>query len=200
MAREIGASFKIRKGQLALTPIRLVWIPFSSGDWCGTDWSESITFGAFTYEPYPFTVDGLEVQDSMPTSASIKLAYSDNLMEKFEADEGGIGLTVEVLTVFHETLSDPEAYIKDRLIIQAFEFDGTIFSLSLEEGLNFSGVSLPRNHFTPYCRWDFKSPECGYAGSETFCSKTLQRCKELGNELNFGGFAFIPPGETTRII
>lgn len=34
--------------------------------------------------------------------------------------------------------------------------------------------------------------ECGYAGAETTCNKTFQRCRELLNQQRFGGFPSIP--------
>ena len=41
------------------------------------------------------------------------------------------------------------------------------------------------------CPWPIGNTECGYAGSET-CSQTWSRCKALGNQLNFGGFVYVP--------
>lgn len=44
------------------------------------------------------------------------------------------------------------------------------------------------------CPWTFKGSDglCRYAGAETWCDQTFDRCKELGNQRNFGGFRFIP--------
>ena len=39
-----------------------------------------------------------------------------------------------------------------------------------------------------FCRFRFKSTACAYAGAETTCDKTLQRCTELANVSNFGAF------------
>lgn len=47
------------------------------------------------------------------------------------------------------------------------------------------------------CR-KFKDERCGYAGSEVKCDKTLKRCKELGNSLNFYGFPSIPKDMVLR--
>jgi len=41
------------------------------------------------------------------------------------------------------------------------------------------------------CPWPLGGDECQYTGSET-CSQTLARCKALGNQLNFGGFPWLP--------
>jgi hypothetical protein len=44
------------------------------------------------------------------------------------------------------------------------------------------------------CAWAFKQAggECGYVGSGTWCDQSYERCKGLGNQLNFGGDRFLP--------
>ena len=41
------------------------------------------------------------------------------------------------------------------------------------------------------CPWPLGGDECTYAGPET-CSQTWVRCKALSNQLNFGGFPWLP--------
>lgn len=42
------------------------------------------------------------------------------------------------------------------------------------------------------CRWPFKSTECKYSGSATWCDQGYARCLALGNQDNFGGFRWLP--------
>lgn len=45
------------------------------------------------------------------------------------------------------------------------------------------------------CPWDFVTDgtgECAYSGSATWCDKSHNRCTELANTANFGGFRFLP--------
>ena len=43
------------------------------------------------------------------------------------------------------------------------------------------------------CQWrKFRDVNCGYAGAETSCDKTISRCAQLGNLSNFGGFPSLP--------
>ena len=42
------------------------------------------------------------------------------------------------------------------------------------------------------CPWGFKETECGYAGVETWCDQSYERCLALNNEDQFGGFRFLP--------
>jgi len=40
------------------------------------------------------------------------------------------------------------------------------------------------------CLWMFKSTECGYTGAETWCDHSYERCKALGNQINYPGNRF----------
>jgi len=42
------------------------------------------------------------------------------------------------------------------------------------------------------CPWEFGATECGYSGDQDWCDQSYERCKELGNTDNFGGFRFLP--------
>ncbi len=42
------------------------------------------------------------------------------------------------------------------------------------------------------CPWLFKGTECTYAGAELWCDQTYDRCRSLNNDLNYGGFRFLP--------
>ena len=46
----------------------------------------------------------------------------------------------------------------------------------------------PRTRLIPVCPWKFKGSRCLYAGAETSCNKTFDRCKTLDNTLHFRGF------------
>lgn len=54
---------------------------------------------------------------------------------------------------------------------------------------------------TPNCPWGFKSVECGYAGAETLCDKSPERCVALGvgSTDNFGGRKFVSDVEDQEI-
>lgn len=42
------------------------------------------------------------------------------------------------------------------------------------------------------CNWEFAGTECGYSGAQNWCNQSYERCKEIGNTDNFGGFRFLP--------
>jgi len=42
------------------------------------------------------------------------------------------------------------------------------------------------------CPWTFKGTECTYAGAETWCDQSYERCTTLSNSNQFGGERFMP--------
>jgi len=113
------------------------------------------------------------------------------------------GLEVTIYKVFNDALGDPANYV--------LEFFGQIDGWTYEEAEDASwltvrvrrnqgtfGKIIPRRRYKVMCPWIFKGTECGYAGAETLCDRTITRCLALGNEDNFGGFPWVPhPMEST---
>ena len=65
--------------------------------------------------------------------------------------------------------------------------ENATFILTADSPFN---ITAPKRRFIKqFCYWKFKGNECGYAGAETMCDKTLTRCKQLNNSPRFGGFA-----------
>jgi hypothetical protein len=52
---------------------------------------------------------------------------------------------------------------------------------------------------SPSCRRNFRRPDCGYAGAETECDRSYNRCTELNNTDRFNGFRFLPDLEDKDI-
>jgi len=82
-----------------------------------------------------------------------------------------------------------------------FDWDATNQSVVFTLGSEFrfwrkKSLRLP----TPNCPWVFaESTECGYAGAETWCDQSPERCAVLGNYLNFGGRKFIAAVEDQKV-
>ncbi len=50
----------------------------------------------------------------------------------------------------------------------------------------------PRQAYATNCRYRFKDQQCAYAGPQTECNRSWQRCLELANTHRFGGFRYAP--------
>lgn len=87
-----------------------------------------------------------------------------------------------------------------RGILSSWELcDDNIAKITVKNELVLWSKKVLRTH-TPTCPWVFWSggvavsghPECRYSGAETWCDQTYDRCLQLSNTDNFGGFRFIP--------
>ena len=52
---------------------------------------------------------------------------------------------------------------------------------------------------TPTCRRNFRQPDCGYVGAETWCDRSRARCVVLNNTDRYNGFRFLPDLEDKEI-
>lgn len=53
-------------------------------------------------------------------------------------------------------------------------------------------TSTPRRTHSATCPWTFKGTRCAYAGVETWCDQSWDRCVTLVNTPQFGGFPYLP--------
>ena len=57
----------------------------------------------------------------------------------------------------------------------------------------------PRRIHQATCPWPFKGTRCGYAGGETWCDQSFDRCAALSNTNSFGGFRWLPSLQNKEI-
>lgn len=97
---------------------------------------------------------------------------------------------------------------KTRILAVSLIFSGLIDSCSIDQQRArfeiFSPFVLwkrrvPRRIHQASCPWSFKSSQCGYTGAEDWCDKTYERCQQLNNTANFGGFRFLPSLQNKQI-
>jgi len=113
-------------------------------------------------------------------------------------DEDEVGIDLE--GVLGDLLLETPAAFGDQFIIAVEElFRGLISDWEIDEGEVKIEV---KNELILWrketlracqnsCRWEFEGTECGYSGSQTWCNQSYERCGELDNTDNFGGFRFI---------
>jgi len=162
------------------------------------------------------TLSKLEIGGEKYISASVERSdietSNDGALEKVDIKISNIDRAILSIVVNRE-----DALINTKCTLESVIFDdetneilgepiklfvgyiGKIDANILE--LNFTLERLAAGHLTksPYATYDvncqhkkFKDERCGYKGAETKCDKTLTRCRELGNSLNFLGFPSIP--------
>ncbi len=159
--------------------------------------NENIQYQGNTYEAFNFVVDkpGADGKGAV-TTLPLKIANAKRVLRPYlDAYDGGVGLPVTI-TIINPAMAD-EDYS---------ELTATLYNLATDSDSAWVYFTLgpynPRNkQFPPdqylatSCRFDFTAdPRCGYSGTATTCSRTLDNCRALGNSRRFGGF----PGLSNR--
>lgn len=199
MPRDTNANFRQTKNAAENQPVFLYEIIDYDGQGsnfyfaeCDTD----IIYQGKTYQKFPISHEfiGENTQgtiDSVRVTISNVSRFIQYYLEQYNAFRG---VKVVIKMVWLDKLDDPDAYIEDIYYIDkvtANEYDA---EFTLTSKFDILQVELPTRKFhRNYCSWTFKSTECGYTGPETVCDKSLNRCRELQNQVRFGGFPSIPP-------
>jgi hypothetical protein len=76
--------------------------------------------------------------------------------------------------------------------INNIQMTAATFSFDVERKIGGYSTVSPNATYDCSCQVKkFKDSRCGYAGAETWCDKTLTRCKVLNNQTRFYGFPTI---------
>lgn len=159
-------------------------------------YESNITYKGIIYIQFPISHQGIgENTTGRIDSMNINLSNVSRLIQSyFEAYDFG-GKKVEILTVFKNLLNDDDAYTIDAYYIDSYTANAFDASFTLTSKYDILSLMIPKRKYERnFCGSLFKGPEgeCGYVGAETECDRSLQRCRELGNQSRWGGFASIP--------
>ena len=196
MPREIDATFKQEKAKQENRPVFLYIIEDYDGsnDLYLAGYDEDVVYNAATYIRFPITHEFIgENNQGQIDQVKVRLANVSRLIQLYLEQYDFRGKKVVIRTVWADQLADPDAYIDDIFYIDNYTADQNNVEFTLTSKFDVLGVDLPaRRYARNYCGWKFKSAECGYAGAETSCDKTQQRCKQLNNYQRFGAFPSVP--------
>lgn len=80
----------------------------------------------------------------------------------------------------------------ERFIIGGWELrEDNVARINLTSELVLWNKKCLRNQSSS-CQWVFKGTECAYSGSATWCDQSYERCKALGNQINYIGNRWLP--------
>lgn len=174
-----------------------------------------VRFGAKVYTPLACGIDKLKIT-SQGTQPEIGLTVSDQnavitkLIQEFQFIEGANLTTIITKKRYLDGEPMGDAPVEDRTIARIDmrvarrqshkPGEGIIFVLS--NAIDFDGVELPRRLALRKCTWQYRSAQCGYAGSRFFtkagvptldreedsCGRELLDCRKRFNEERYGGF------------
>lgn len=196
--RVVGNAFKTAKNAPLVNPIFLYSIlydPTGNAFKRYTNWPSGITFDGIFYEHFPIQHDGLteDVSGQIQRASLVMLNVTREVQQLLDENDGLRGRQVTITQVWLDTIADPTAFISDSLSLVDCTITEKSVTFSMSSALDVLNVQLPRRALTRnFCRFKFKGTECAYAGAETLCDKTLNRCRELENASRFGGFPSTP--------
>ncbi len=158
------------------------------------EWSEDILFDSITYQKFPISHD--EIGDNSQGQTpflKVRISNISRLIQYYLETYDWRGKKVKVTLVWLDNLDNPDCKFDFTFFIDSYVVNEKVAEFNLLPKVDALGITLPRRTYSRnYCQWRFKSVECGYAGAETKCSKTKQRCKVLDNYTRYGGFPAIP--------
>lgn len=153
----------------------------------------NVSWDSQTWSAFPFSIDDLgEPARGEVPKVNLRVSNISRAIQSYiEQYDGGIDSTVILRVVHADHLVGTEA----NTVMCRLDFTVTSCTANSREVVFGLGASNPWTRRVPkdrarknFCRWKFKSTQCGYAGAETTCDKSLTRCRVLANSARFGGF------------
>lgn len=155
---------------------------------------EDVTYEGVVWEKFNFAMGSFVDSTNEMPSMSLSITNVDRIMEGYiNKGAGFIEDQVRILFIYAgELAADPiiDEYYKIKSVLVTDE--AVSFTLGIRNPLIDTFPSQLFSRKT--CRFKLKDSNCGYAGGETTCNKTMTRCVALENEINYGGFPAIPGG------
>lgn len=193
--KELDAVFIAEKNKQAVKPIRLYTIydyDNAGANLYFAEYTSDITFDGVMYQKFPIKFEAVSEKTGGEVD-EVKILLS-NVSREIEAllqnpSYKFKGKKVTITYVFADQLSDPDCRYDESFYIDYYETNARDAVFTLASKLDVYEVKIPGRTVTrTHCSWVFKGTECKYAGGETECNRTLQRCRELENTANYGGF------------
>ena len=194
--RNLDSDFILEKNKQENAPIYLYTIYDYDGstDLFFTNYDTNITFDSQEYVKFPITHEFIsENTTGQIDSVKLTLGNVSRLIQAHLEENDFRGVKVVIMQVFADLLDDADAYIKHIYYVDSYIADQQSVEFTLTSKFDVLEVELPaRKYSRNHCGWKFKSTECGYAGGESECNKTLTRCRVLANNERFGAFPSVP--------
>lgn len=203
--RDVNATVLTQLQAEEFTPFVLLHMTIAEKVWRFTDCDVPINIGGDSYKPRDFKVGSLHYSmTNVVDKLDVEIDDNDSLLKALFVGETPQGSAVILYLVLLD--ADNNVYMGTAGRINLFEGELDAWGLN-EERIKITITSgfVKWNQRTlsphsPSCRWKiFKGIECQYSGTETWCDRTYERCSQLVNTDNFGGFRFLPSLEDAII-
>lgn len=205
-----GASYQEEAEKRELSPlilVRLTGIEDSDGNPNNvylTDWPSDVQFADEQGKTQTYLSCGVSFQP-ISVSNDTEIDGGSLKVDNTTLDMGKLVLThnlkktkVEIIRALYEYLDDEDYSVTlFRGFLRQYRVSESDLELTMVSMFNLMQKGPKRLHWN-YCPWGFKGPECGYTGGDLTCDHTITDCQAKGNEVNFGGFPYLPAGKDVR--
>lgn len=159
-----------------------------------TESVSNVTFNGHSYVAFPISHERVgDNSKGEVDTLKIKMGNVSRLIESYLHQYEWRGKEVVISIVWLDKLDDTDNVATDSFFIESYTSDQKSVEFNLSSKFSVMSTTIPtRCYSRTFCRWKFKSSECGYSGAEVLCNKTLIRCRELSNQVRFGAFPSIP--------
>lgn len=158
--------------------------------------TEDVVFQTRTYTAFPFELEPTKEsgKGEIPT-ITLRISNVTQVLQAYlEAQDGALGSIISLRVVNAALLEEDYAELTMVFDVLTAVCDARWITFTLGAP-NPLRASFPQFRFLAgHCRWQFKSPECAYAGASAVCKRTLSYCRELNNAERFGGFPGLAGG------
>ena len=155
--------------------------------------TEDVTLGGQRYVAFPFSLEDITEDGKELPNVRLTVSNATGTIQRYVEKNNGLGGMTVVLRVYHTSIPDA-AEVEEYFVVTGVTCDVEQVTFTLGTDFSFTRRFPPVRMMKDYCPFKFKGVECGYRGAAQQCNKTLKRCRELGNNIRFGGEATIPQG------
>ena len=155
--------------------------------------TEDVTLGGQRYVAFPFSLEDITEDGKELPNVRLTVLNATGTIQRYVEKNNGLGGMKVVLRVYHTSIPDV-AEVEEYFVVTGVTCDVEWVTFTLGTDFSFTRRFPPVRMMKDYCPFKFKGVECGYRGAAQQCNKTLKRCRELGNNIRFGGEATIPQG------
>jgi len=190
-------TFKTEKNKAENQPIYLYSIENYDGsnDLNLAEYDTDITYDGVVYTKFPIKHDEIgENSQGEIDSIRVSVANINRVIQGYLESYDLRGKKVTITLVWANQLSDADANIKFIYYIDNYTANQSTVEFVLSSKYDIIDLTLPKGVYNRnYCRWKFKSTECGYTGAQTTCDKRKATCKDtMLNVARYGGFPSVP--------
>ena len=161
-----------------------------------------LIYGGNLFSPRPFDVSDISYSiGSSVDKLSFEIDMADrdaSLLEEFVGGTPRDTTTHLYLQVLDGDMQEISTVVLFQGMIDSCNYTPPNLSISVA---SFHSLWNKRSMeiSSPTCRRNFKRPDCGYGGAETWCDRSWNRCTDLANTDRFNGFRFLPDLEEKEI-